>query len=102
MADPPITPTARVTSGIPTVFSFPTAATALTTMWPQIPDIAIYEWIHRSYGDIPYVMYVPNGNYKVTMKTAQTYSVNPGDVIFHWEEQGQLVYPNVDIVKLAG
>jgi hypothetical protein len=72
--------------------------------WPKnIPDIAIYQWTHRSYGDITYILNVPNGNYKVTMKAAQTYTpVKVGDAIFHWEAQGQLVYRNVDEVKLAG
>jgi hypothetical protein len=60
----------------PDNFIFPGGSygTNYDPQWPQVPDIAMYEWNHRSYADIPYVMYVSNGNYKVTMKTAQTYT----------------------------
>jgi hypothetical protein len=84
---------------------FPTNgySTHYEAQWRKTPDIGLYQWIHRSYADIPYVLYVPNGNYKVTVKFAQTVaSVKPGDSIFHLESQGQLIYRNVDILKLAG
>jgi hypothetical protein len=70
--------------------------------WPNTPDITLYKVADFADNDIRFDITVPNGTYQITGKFAETEPVATGYRLMDLEAQGNVVYPNVDIVTLAG
>jgi Malectin domain len=70
--------------------------------WPNTPDITLYKIACFSSNDIRFDITVPNGNYQITGKFAETEAVSAGFRLMDLEAQGQTVYHNVDVVAAAG
>jgi Malectin domain len=70
--------------------------------WPSIPDIFLYKVADFAGNDMRFDITVPNGNYAITGKFAETEKVSAGYRLMNLEAQGQVVYPNVDIYSVAG
>jgi hypothetical protein len=70
--------------------------------WPSTPDIQLYKVPDYSYNDIHFNITVPNGNYQITAKFAETEQVAVGYRLMSLEAQGQVAYSNVDIYSAAG
>lgn len=69
--------------------------------WPKLPDIRLAETPLYNYGDLGYLMNLPNGNYKVSLRTLDV-SCAPDSYIHDFEAQGQIVYHNLDMYAVAG
>jgi Malectin domain len=70
--------------------------------WPTKADIILYKIACFGFNDIRFDITVPNGSYQITAKFAETEAVSAGYRLMDLEAQGQVVYPNVDIVTSAG
>jgi len=70
--------------------------------WPSIPDIFLYKVADFAGNDMRFDITVPNGNYAITGKFAETERVSARYRLMNLEAQGQVVYPNVDIYSAAG
>jgi hypothetical protein len=67
------------------------------------PDGNLYRWSRVGYyGDFSYSIPVPNGNYKLTLKFAETQYWAPGQRVFNVLVNGAQVLTNVDIVAQVG
>lgn len=63
-------------------------------------DSTLYQ--SELYGDFSYNIPLPNGNYTVTLKFAETYWTTAGHRIFNVSMQGMPVISNLDICAMAG
>jgi hypothetical protein len=70
--------------------------------FPNVPDITLYRITCFSDNDIRFDITVPNGNYQITAKFAETETVAVGDRLMDLEANGIVVNSNVDIYALAG
>ena len=70
--------------------------------FPNVPDITLYKITCFGDNDIRFDIAVPNGNYQVTAKFAETETVAVGDRLMDLEANGNIVYSNVDIYASAG
>jgi len=70
--------------------------------WPNTADIFLYKVADFAYNDMRFDITVPNGNYAITGKFAETEAVAAGYRLMDLEAQGQVVYRNVDIFSAAG
>jgi hypothetical protein len=65
-------------------------------------DAQLYRKLRGVRGDFSYSFAVPNGNYKVTVKTAEPGEPGPGKRDYHLESQGQIIYRDVDPFAASG
>jgi hypothetical protein len=70
--------------------------------WPGTPDVTLYKVACFSGNDIRFDITVPNGNYQITGKFAETETVAVGDRLMDLEANGNIAYSNVDIYASAG
>jgi hypothetical protein len=70
--------------------------------FPNVPDITLYRITCFSDNDIRFDITVPNGNYQITAKFAETEAVAVGDRLMDLEANGIVVNSNVDIYASAG
>jgi hypothetical protein len=70
--------------------------------WPSIPDIFLYKVADFAGNDMRFDITVPNGNYAITGKFAETERVSAGYRLMNLEAQGQVVYRNIDVYSTAG
>jgi hypothetical protein len=70
--------------------------------WPTTADIVLYKVADFADNDIRFDITVPNGNYAITGKFAETEGVSAGYRLMNLEAQGQVIYRNVDIYSAAG
>jgi Malectin domain len=70
--------------------------------FPKVPDVKLYEDVSADWNDIPYVIYMKPGQYRITVKVAECSVNSPGKRTMNLESQGQTVYRNVDLFTMAG
>ena len=68
----------------------------------NVANPAIYALQRWMSGDLNYYFNLPNGNYMVTLKFAESYFDSPGQRVFNVNLNGATAVPNLDIFKAAG
>ena len=71
-------------------------------IWPAVADVALYEMGHYSNGDMRVDVVVPNGNYTLTAKMAETEVTSAGQALQDLEVQGQIAVTGLDVFASAG
>lgn len=72
-------------------------ATDVNTAIAGTPDPTLYQ--HERWGTFHYTLAVPDGDYAVTLKFAETYWKKPGQRVFNVAVNGRTVLSNFDILK---
>ncbi len=72
--------------------------------WGNTPDITLYKLKVSGFGDLRFDILVPNGNYQITGKFAETNpaAAGPGYRIMSLEAQGVVAVSNLDIYAVTG